>query len=127
MMKVLIVDSDQTSCELLDSWLSSRGYEVTCAYDGMEGIKLYEKLKPDLVISEIMLPVINGYQLIRLILEGKKQALRPCNIIILTAVRRADSRNFCLELGATDVWLKPFDPEQLARSLEKHMPQEAVT
>lgn len=126
MSTVLIVDSDKTACDLLSTWLSSKGYEVACAYDGMEGFKLYEKLQPQLVITEIMLPAMNGYQFIRLIREGGKANRDLCKIIVLTAVRRADSRAFCLELGAPDVLLKPFTPSQLAAALEQHHPMQTL-
>lgn len=109
---VLIVDSDETVCQLLCARLEAKGYEVHIAHNGIDGIRLYEELSPDLVITELSLPILDGYQLMTSIQE-KAAGSGDCKIIVLTDRRLEEDISKCFEQGVSDYLTKPFSPVEL--------------
>jgi len=122
MTSILVTDSDEMMCELLESRLSGQGYKVHVAKDGLQGLKLYEKVMPRLVITDLMLPVMNGYQLIRNIKTIEKElGSQECKIIVLTGRRLENDIETCFELGAADYVRKPFSPIELEARIRKQL------
>lgn len=106
---ILIVDDEERMRSLLRTYLSAEGYRVVTAADGCEAITLARKEKPDLVILDIMMPNMNGYEFIKLY----RAEDRAGAVIMLTArVEEADAV-LGLELGADDYVTKPFSPRVL--------------
>ena len=105
---ILVVEDDGTLRELLKYNLQKEGYGVLTARDGGEALELYDKNKPQLIILDIMLPVINGTEVCRII-RGKSQI----PIIMLTAKTEEVDKVVGLELGADDYVTKPFSPCEL--------------
>ena len=108
MFKVLIVDDDVNICELLKIYLEKNGFETAIVNDGISAIQHVETKKPDLVLLDIMLPGVDGWQVCR---EIRKNSDVP--IIMLTAKGETFDRVLGLELGADDYIPKPFDTKEV--------------
>ena len=105
---LLVVDDNEMNRDLLTRRLERQGYQVTVAVNGLEALEKLDQADFDLVLLDIMLPVMNGYQL----LEHLKadQSLSQVPIIITTSLDEADGKARCLALGAEDYLTKPFNP-----------------
>ena len=106
--KILVVDDDQNICELLRLYLEKEGYSVILANDGEEAITKFNAMAPDLVLLDIMLPGLDGWQVCR---EIRKKSNVP--IIMLTAKGETFDKVLGLELGADDYVVKPFDTKEV--------------
>ncbi|NCB62872.1 MAG: response regulator transcription factor [Clostridia bacterium] len=109
--KVLIVEDDSNIAELLHLYLEKEGFETQVAPDGGKGVELFRSFKPDLVLLDIMLPVMDGWAVCRKIRETEKTP-----IIMLTAKGETVDKVNGLEMGSDDYIVKPFEmKEVLAR------------
>ena len=106
--KILVVDDDNNICELLRLYLEKDGYEVTIANNGGDAVKLFQEISPSLTLLDIMLPVLDGWQVCR---EVRKFSDRP--IIMLTAKGETFDKVLGFELGADDYVVKPFDAKEV--------------
>ena len=106
--KILVVDDDKNICELLRLYLEKEGYSVILAHDGEEALLKFETLHPELVLLDIMLPGLDGWQVCR---EIRKKSMAP--IIMLTAKGETFDKVLGLELGADDYVVKPFDTKEI--------------
>jgi DNA-binding response OmpR family regulator len=106
--KVLVVDDEQAICELIKLDLEFEGYLVETAFDGREALEKVESFDPDLIILDVMLPHISGYELCKRINEKHN-----IPIILLTAKTDIVDKVLGLELGADDYMTKPFDNREL--------------
>lgn len=106
--RVLVVDDDKNICELLRLYLEKEGYGVILAYDGEEAVVKFNALKPDIILLDIMLPGIDGWQVCR---EIRKKSNVP--IIMITAKQETFDKVLGLELGADDYVVKPFDTKEV--------------
>ena len=119
---LLVVDDNEMNRDLLGRRLVRQGYRVTMAVDGRQALEFMEQEEFDLVLLDIMLPVMNGYQ----VLEHLKadQSLSHVPVIITTALDESDGKAKCLELGAEDYLTKPFNPvtlkSRISDCLERH-------
>ena len=125
MKKVLIVEDDGNIAELLHLYLEKAGFETSVAKDGGKGVELFRQLQPDLVLLDIMLPVMDGWSVLKKIREESKTP-----VIVLTAKGETQDRVSGLEMGADDYIVKPFEmKEVLARIhavLRRTSPEEEV-
>ena len=106
--KILVVDDDKHIAELISLYMMKDGYETEEVYDGREAIKVAESFQPDLILLDLMLPGMDGYQVCT---EIRKNSRVP--IIMLTAKGETFDKVLGLELGADDYIVKPFDPKEL--------------
>ena len=106
--KILVVDDDKNICELLRLYLEKEGYSVILAHDGEEALIKFETLHPELVLLDIMLPGLDGWQVCR---EIRKKSQTP--IIMLSAKGETFDKVLGLELGADDYVVKPFDTKEI--------------
>lgn len=106
--KVLVVEDDINIAELLRLYLEKDGFEVKIAGDGGTGLKLAESEQPDLILLDIMLPVLDGWQVCRRL---RKTTKTP--IIMLTAKGETEDKVSGLEMGADDYIVKPFEVKEL--------------
>ena len=106
--KILIVDDDTNICELLRLYIEKEGFTAELAQDGENALKKFESFAPDLVLLDIMLPGLDGWQVCREI--RKKSA---CPIIMLTAKGEVFDKVLGLELGADDYIVKPFETKEV--------------
>ncbi|MBE6727026.1 MAG: response regulator transcription factor [Ruminococcaceae bacterium] len=106
--KILIVDDDENICELLRLYLEKDGFETVVAGDGEQAVQFASKYSPDLILLDIMLPKLDGWQVCR---EIRKTSNTP--IIMLTAKGETFDKILGLELGADDYVCKPFDAKEV--------------
>lgn len=106
--KVLIVDDDENICEVIDMYLKSVGFNTKIALNGKEAKMLYMDYNPDLVLLDMMIPQVDGIDVLKWI---RKQGERP--VIMITAKVDTFDKVLALELGADDYIVKPFEPKEL--------------
>src|SRR5690554_6283714 len=105
--KILIVDDDKNICDLLRLYLEKEGFGVILSHNGEEAVMKFHALKPDIVLLDIMLPGLDGWQVCR---EIRKKSNVP--IIMITAKSETFDKVLGLELGADDYVVKPFDTKE---------------
>jgi DNA-binding response OmpR family regulator len=105
---ILIVDDEKRLVSLVQSYLTQEGYRVVTAYNGKDALPIAQKEKPDLIILDIMMPEMNGYDFMR-----AHRSTSDTPIIMLTAKVDDDEKVIGLELGADDYVTKPFKPREL--------------
>jgi len=111
--KILVVDDDINICELLRIYLEKEGYTVILAHDGEKGIEKFNATKPDVILLDIMLPVMDGWQVCR---EIRKKSNVP--ILMVTAKSETFDKVLGLELGADDYIVKPFDAKEVVARIK---------
>ena len=115
-VKVLIVDDDTNICELLRLYLEKEGYSTVIANDGEEAVEAFKNNSPDIILLDVMLPKLDGWQVCR---EIRKTSQVP--IIMLTAKGETFDKVFGLELGADDYVTKPFESKEVVARIKAVM------
>jgi two-component system alkaline phosphatase synthesis response regulator PhoP len=113
MVKILVIDDEPSIVNLVSAYLKPEGYEVLTASDGIRGLKAARTLKPDLVILDVMLPGMDGLELLT-------QLRRESNtyVILLTARTEETDKIVGLSVGADDYLTKPFSPRELVARIK---------
>lgn len=111
--KILVVDDDKNICDLLRMYLEKEGYLVVLSHNGADAVKMFQSENPDLVLLDIMLPQLDGWQVCR---EIRKTSEKP--IIMLTAKDETFDKVLGLELGADDYVTKPFDTKEIVARIK---------
>ena len=111
--KILVVDDDKNICELLRLYLVKEGYAVTMEHDGNAALTGYERLHPDLILLDVMMPGMDGWEVCRKIREKNKTP-----IIMLTARGETYDKVLGLEMGADDYIVKPFDAKEVTARIK---------
>ena len=106
--KILVVDDDEKICQILSLYLRSKGYEVFTCQSGSKAITSFEEFSPDLVLLDVMLPGMDGWEILKRI---RKISNAP--VIMLTAKGDTTDRVQGLDCGADDYVVKPFDSKEL--------------
>ena len=106
--KVLIVDDDENICEVINMYLLSAGYETRKCFNGREACNIFTEFKPDIVLLDIMIPGIDGIDVLKWIRRNNE-----IPVIMLTAKGDTFDKVLALELGADDYVVKPFEPKEL--------------
>ena len=116
MKKVLVVDDDKNICELLKLYLNKEGFETYFAYDGSEAVTSAKENEPDIIILDVMMPVINGWEACKLIRQ-----FSDVPIIMLTALDTTENKVQGLNIGADDYIVKPFEPVEVIARINAHL------
>jgi DNA-binding response OmpR family regulator len=111
--KILVIEDDRNISDLLQLYLEKEGYAVTTAPDGRQGMDKFHSFQPDLVLLDIMMPVMNGWETCRAI---RAEAQTP--IIMLTAKSETDDKVMGLKAGADDYIAKPFEMKEVLARIE---------
>ena len=106
--KILIVEDDGNIRELLRLYLEREGYEITEAANGEEGVELWRKINPDMILLDVMMPIMDGWQVCKIILKESKVP-----IIIMTAKGETFDKVNGLEMGADDYIVKPLEMREV--------------
>jgi two-component system alkaline phosphatase synthesis response regulator PhoP len=114
--KITIIDDDTDLVEAVRNFLARHSFEVSTAYGGIEGLKVIEENRPDLVILDMMMPDIDGIQVL-LKIRGNSQ-IKDTSVIMLTAKEAQPDRVSALEMGAYEYIAKPLDTHMLLRQIE---------
>ena len=120
--KVLVVDDESNIVDILRFNLQREGYEVLAAYDGQEGLEKARNEGPDLILLDVMLPLMDGFQ----VCEELRKTDRLTPIIMLTAREEERDRVMGLELGADDYVVKPFSVRELLARVRTNIRRTAV-
>lgn len=114
--KILVCDDDRNICELLRLYLEKDGFEVCIANDGEEALEKHKTEQPSLILLDVMMPKLDGWQVCR---EIRKKS--DCPIIMITAKGETFDKVLGLELGADDYVTKPFDPKEIIARIKAVM------
>ena len=112
-VSVLIVEDDKNIAELLQLYLEKEGYAVTMAFDGGQGLDKFRAIKPDLVLLDVMMPVMDGWAVCKAI---RSESQVP--VIMLTAKSETDDKVAGLKSGADDYITKPFEMREVLARIE---------
>lgn len=117
--KILVIDDEPELVKAVKIRLESNGYEVETAYDGPTGLEKTKEFKPDLILLDIIMPGMNGYEV------SKKLKAEPDTkdipIIIFTASQQRELEEKCKEVGVTDFITKPFETSDLLNMVNKFL------
>jgi two-component system cell cycle response regulator DivK len=116
MAKILLVEDNEMNRDMLGRRLQRRGYEVLIAVDGAEGVAMAQRDGPDLILMDMSLPVIDGWEATRRLKAAPETQAIP--IIALTAHAMAGDREKAMEAGADDYDTKPIELDRLLRKIE---------
>ena len=115
--KILVVDDEVYILHILDFSLGAEGFEVISANNGEQGIEKARQEKPDLIVLDIMMPVLDGYETCRRL---KREAeTKDIPVVLLTAKGRDIDKRLGFEVGAIDYIVKPFSPSRLIERIEE--------
>ena len=119
MKKIIIIEDDEAITWLLEFNLKKQGYDVVSAADGLEALQMLQEEKPDLVLLDIMLPEVDGYEICRTLRSWDEFKKTP--VIMLTAKKEELDVVLGLELGADDYVTKPFNVRELVSRIKAHL------
>ncbi len=114
-LHILLIDDDQTIHDLLKHYLLPKGHSITSAYRGVEGIQAAQNIKPDIIILDVMMPEMDGWEVIKKLKNDPEFSKIP--IIMMTMV---DDENFGKSLGASEYLLKPINLIEISKILSKY-------
>jgi two-component system cell cycle response regulator DivK len=116
MPKILLVEDNEMNRDMLSRRLERRGYEVVIAVDGQQGVELAQSTRPDLILMDMSLPVIDGWEATRQL--KAKEGMKATPIIALTAHAMSGDREKALEAGCDDYDTKPIELPRLLGKIE---------
>jgi two-component system chemotaxis response regulator CheY len=115
--KVLTVDDSRTIRNMLLVTLNNAGFETIQAEDGVEGLEVLEQANPDVIVTDINMPRLDGFGFIEGVRRNEKYRAIP--ILVLTTESDAEKKNRARQAGATGWIVKPFDPNKLIDAIER--------
>lgn len=116
-LKILVVDDDPVIIKLLTSVLPENGYEVMASQEAPEGLEMAMKRAPDLIILDVMMPIINGFNMCRLM--KSQPECRDIPVILLTSRAGDEDRRIGQEVGANAYVSKPFNTQELLAKIRE--------
>lgn len=119
MTKILIVEDNEPNREMLRRRLERRGYHVVCAVDGPQGIELARHEQPDLILMDVALGAMDGWEATSILRAGAQT--RDIPVVALTAHALESDRLKSIEVGCADFETKPLSLETLIEKIEKHV------
>jgi CheY-like chemotaxis protein len=125
--KIVVVDDEEDHRTLLRLVLERQGYVVLDAEDGQAGLKIIEKVRPDLAIIDMIMPKMNGYELV--VALQKNPALKKTAIIVLTSLTQDSQRSdedWRARMDIADFITKPYEPSELVERVGKILAQRAA-
>lgn len=111
--RILVVDDDRNICEIIRLYLEKEGFEVLIAYDGQQALEIFKEKTPSVVVLDVMMPKMDGFQVCR---EIRRVSSIP--VIMLTAKGETFDKVLGLELGADDYMVKPFENKELVARIK---------
>jgi two-component system alkaline phosphatase synthesis response regulator PhoP len=116
-IKVLIVEDESAIADNLQALLQAKGYEASCALDGPEGVDAARKFNPDLILLDIMLPRLNGFEVCRILKADA--ATKNIRVVMVTGLGRTGDVELAFAAGADDYLIKPYDTDRLFKKIQK--------
>jgi DNA-binding response OmpR family regulator len=118
---ILVVDDNEDNAHIIRDYLEARGYPISVAYNGDEAMKLFESVKPSIVLLDVMMPGRDGWQVCREMKES--DAGRGVRVVMVTALQDWMDKRQAIETGADDFVEKPFELAKLAMVVERNAAQ----
>jgi CheY-like chemotaxis protein len=115
MNRILVIDDDAAVRWVLQRSLEHAGFDVMTAENGFEGIAMVDQSAPDAIVLDLMMPVMDGFAVLRALRENHLTATIP--VLVLTAVTASEIATACEQAGAQRVMTKPFEPPVLAAAI----------
>ncbi len=115
--KVLIADDEQDIKDVMQMYLEGQGYEVETAYDGLDTLDMVNTWQPQIVLLDIMMPVMDGISVCKKIKSDA--ATKGIKVVMVSAASKREKEGEAYQAGADGYVLKPFDPADLADIIEK--------
>lgn len=116
---ILIVDDDPDTVEIVRTFLEDKGYRVTAAMDGKEALAEMEESKPSLILLDVMMPRMDGWEVARVVKDHPDMG--DVRVVMLTARGEFEDKQEGLRSGADDYIVKPIDLEDLAERVERNL------
>lgn len=121
--KILVVDDEPDVVMLIATTLRGEGFEVITAYDGLEALDKTAVEKPNLIILDIMMPMMSGYEVCQQLKSDPASQHIP--VVCLSSAHTPDARAQSLHVGAVTLLTKPFLPNELVAQIKRHLPTQA--
>ncbi len=115
--KILLADDEEDVRDIVKMFLEGEGYDVVTAYDGLEALSMIDSEHPDLVLLDVMMPVMSGIEVARRLRANHGTSQIP--VIMLSAAAQTDSIKQCIAAGAKDYIVKPFQPAKLEEIIRR--------
>jgi DNA-binding response OmpR family regulator len=123
--KILVIEDDETNADLLATKLGALGYDVTIALTAEEGIEADARIRPQLILLDVMLPEMTGFEVCRRLIEKHKDT-RFVPIILVTGMKDVDAKIKGLDSGAHDYVTKPYDAQELMARVQSALRTKAL-
>lgn len=117
--KILVVDDEPDVVDLLERTLKSEGFDVVSAYDGIGALDVASTDRPDLVLLDIMMPMMSGYEVCQQIKSNP--ATKDIPVICVSSAHSPDARSHALRAGAATLLTKPFMPAELLAQIRRYL------
>ncbi|MHA1909297.1 MAG: response regulator transcription factor [Candidatus Thorarchaeota archaeon] len=117
--KILVVDDEQITTELAKKFLERHGFDVVCAFDGEAALELAHSESPNLILLDVMLPKLDGFEVCRLL--KSEEAFKEVPILMFTAKGLSRDIKRGKEVGADEYIIKPFSGRALVATIRKHL------
>ena len=117
--KILVVDDEPDVVTFLDRVLSAEGFKVFIAYDGIDALSVAELENPDLILLDIMMPMMSGYEVCQELRANPKTQSIP--IVCVSSAHSAEARALSLKAGASALIVKPFAPAELFAQVRRYI------
>jgi len=114
--KILIIEDDPSALRLIGYTLEKKGYQIITASDGLEGLRKAREEHPDLIILDVMLPGLDGYEVCHQLRQKPETATLP--ILMISAKAHQDDKDIALRVGADDYLTKPVEPSTIVARVE---------
>ncbi len=121
MKQILIVDDEPLWVKMVSRLLQGRGYDVRSATNGSEALEALRTYEPDLILLDVKMPDMNGFDLLDRIKKVPRLAVKP--VVFISAMDDFDARKVARDLGATDYIVKPLDEQDVTSMLTRYLPQ----
>ena len=122
--RVLAIDDNADIRDLIAFVLRRENYEVSAAPDGISGLEIIKKTKPDLIILDVVMPEFSGYDVLEAVRSDKSSKIRDIPVLMITSKSSTDDIDQALELGATSYIVKPFRPAKLVTKVKSLLGEE---
>ncbi len=117
--RVLIADDEQDIKDIIQMYLESQGYEIETAYDGLDAVDRVQSWNPDVVLLDIMMPLMDGISVCRKIKSDP--ATKDIAVIMISAASKREKEGEAYQAGADAYVLKPFEPADLVKKIEQSL------
>ena len=113
--RILVADDEEDVKIVVQLLLEAKGYEIVTAYDGLDAVEQAKTMLPDLILLDIMMPLIDGFEVCQRLKADAQTESIP--IVMLSASAQTESKQRAMEAGAIDYIVKPFEPADLERTI----------